>query len=175
MKLHKFKHDLGIPLTQCAQQAMTVRITEHFLLLCPSFDSQRRDLFTGIVELVRPVIEIVVFSNLVPRVSSLLYLYSGMQEAVQQSDWLFAILHGNSVLCGINNRGMSKFDIKPYSLPILTIICNLFPEFHFGSCGESFSNFQLRPVFIPNKPCLFHIKLTCYPQIIVRIPLRRLK
>ena len=37
-------------------------------------------------------------ANLVPRVSSLLYLYSGMQEAVRQSDWLFAILRGNSVL-----------------------------------------------------------------------------
>ena len=28
--------------------------TEHFPLLCPSFDAQRRVLFAGIVELVRP-------------------------------------------------------------------------------------------------------------------------
>ena len=67
--------------------------------------------------------------NLVPRVSSLLYLYSGIQEAVRQSDWLFAILGCNSDLRGVNDLGMSKFDVKPHSLPIPTIICNLFPKF----------------------------------------------
>ena len=36
--------------------------------------------------------------NLVPRVISLLYLYSGIQEAVRQSDWLFAILRRYSIL-----------------------------------------------------------------------------
>ena len=74
--------------------------------------------------------------NLVPRVSSLLYFYPGIPEAVQQSDWPFAILRRNSVLRGINGRGMSKFivqwskfDKKPYSLPIPTIIYNLLPKF----------------------------------------------
>ena len=28
--------------------------TEHFLLLCPSFDDQYRDLFAGIVQFIRP-------------------------------------------------------------------------------------------------------------------------
>ena len=28
--------------------------TEHFLLLCPSFDTQRRDLLAGVLALVRP-------------------------------------------------------------------------------------------------------------------------
>ena len=37
--------------------------TEHFLLLCPSFDVQRRDLLAGIVELLRPVIQIADLSN----------------------------------------------------------------------------------------------------------------
>ena len=37
--------------------------TEHFLLLCPSFDAQRRDLFAGIVELIRPFIQITDLSN----------------------------------------------------------------------------------------------------------------
>ena len=85
--------------------------------------------------------------NLVPRVSSLLYLYSGIQEAVRQSDWMFAILLGNSVLCRVNSRGMSKFNVKPYSLPIPTIICNL--------CGECFSNLELRQIFAPNKLSLY--------------------
>ena len=67
--------------------------------------------------------------NLVPRVSSLLYLYSGIQEADRQSDWLFAILGRNSDLRWVNDLGMSKFSLKPYSLPIPTIICNLFPKF----------------------------------------------
>ena len=37
--------------------------TDHFLLLCPSFDAQRRDLFAGIVELIRPFIQITDLSN----------------------------------------------------------------------------------------------------------------
>ena len=32
--------------------------TEHFLLLCPSFDVQRQDLVAGIVELLRPFLQI---------------------------------------------------------------------------------------------------------------------
>ena len=57
------------------------------------------------------------FFNLVPRVSSLLFLYSGIQEAVRQSDWLFAILGRNSDLRGVNDLGMSKFNLTSYSLP----------------------------------------------------------
>ena len=37
--------------------------TEHFLLLCPSFDLQRRDLLAGIVELLRPFVQIASLSN----------------------------------------------------------------------------------------------------------------
>ena len=37
--------------------------TEHFLLLCLSFDVQRRDLFAGIVELIRPFRQITDLSN----------------------------------------------------------------------------------------------------------------
>ena len=37
--------------------------TEHFLLLCPSFDLQRRDLLTGIVELLRSFVQITNLSN----------------------------------------------------------------------------------------------------------------
>ena len=39
-----------------------VEDTEHFLLLCPSFDVQRQDL-TGIVELLRPFLQITDLSN----------------------------------------------------------------------------------------------------------------
>ena len=37
--------------------------TEHFLLLCPSFDLQRQDLLAEIVELLRPFIQITDLSN----------------------------------------------------------------------------------------------------------------
>ena len=47
-----------------------------------------------------------VSGNLVPRVSSLLYLYSGIQEAIRQSDWMFAILRRCSVLGRVNSLDM---------------------------------------------------------------------
>ena len=37
--------------------------TEHFLLLCPSFDVQQQDLLAGIAELLRPVVQIADLSN----------------------------------------------------------------------------------------------------------------
>ena len=37
--------------------------TEHFLLICPSFDVQRRDLLAGVVELLRPFVQITNLSN----------------------------------------------------------------------------------------------------------------
>ena len=61
---------------------------------------------------------------------------AGIQEAIRQFDWLFAIPRSNSArsepraaLRWVNGFGMSKFDVKPHSLPIATIICNLFPKF----------------------------------------------
>ena len=37
--------------------------TEHFLLLCPPFDVQRQDLLAGIVESLRPFLQITNLSN----------------------------------------------------------------------------------------------------------------
>ena len=39
------------------------QVKEHFLLLCPSFDDQRRDLLAGIEELLRPFVQIANLSN----------------------------------------------------------------------------------------------------------------
>ena len=72
-----------------------------------------------------------------------------------------SVFRSNSVLRGLNGCGMSKFDGKPHSLPTLTMICFLSPKFgeqlaiSLSSCGESFLNLQLRPIFVPNKPILF--------------------
>ena len=37
--------------------------TEHFLLLCPSFDNQRQDLLAGVSELLRPFVQIETLPN----------------------------------------------------------------------------------------------------------------
>ena len=39
--------------------------TEHFLLLCPSFDVQRRDLLADVSKLLRPFVQINSLSNIV--------------------------------------------------------------------------------------------------------------
>ena len=40
-----------------------IKDTEHSLLLCPSFDIQQKYLLAGIVELLRPVVQIADLSN----------------------------------------------------------------------------------------------------------------
>ena len=40
-----------------------------------------------------------------------------------------AFLRANSILRRANFFGMSKIDVKPYSLPITTLISHLFPKF----------------------------------------------
>ena len=72
------ERDLTLPLFDVQQQPLTAnRVakkpfflekyrfedTEHFLLLCPSFDVQRQDLLAGIAELLRPVVQIADLSN----------------------------------------------------------------------------------------------------------------
>ena len=47
----------------CPTTSDGIEDTERFLLLCPSFDVQRQDLLAGIVELLRPVIQIAVLCN----------------------------------------------------------------------------------------------------------------
>ena len=50
-----------------------VEDTEHFLLLCLSFDDQRRDLLAGIEQLLRPFVQIV--ANLSNNALAQLLLY----------------------------------------------------------------------------------------------------
>ena len=50
--------------------------TEHFLLLCPSFDIQRRDLLAGASELLRPFVRI----NTLPNNVLVQYLLYGNKE-----------------------------------------------------------------------------------------------
>ena len=83
---------------------------------------------------------------LVPGVSPLLYLYSGIQEAVRQPNWLLTILPSNSVLpwhvrgTAVNDGGMSKFDTKPYikhkSVSYTMVYTPCFEEVYFNKRNQ---------------------------------------
>ena len=40
-----------------------------------------------------------------------------------------AIWYGNFILRGVNGHSVSKFDVKPHSLPTSILICHSFPKF----------------------------------------------
>ena len=63
LNFHKFKHNFRDTINPMCPTNDGVEDTEHFLLLCPSFDDQRRDLLAGIEELLRPFVQIANLSN----------------------------------------------------------------------------------------------------------------
>ena len=54
----KFKHNFRDTINPMCPTNDGIEDTEHFLLLCPSFDTQRRDLLAGVSELVQPLAQI---------------------------------------------------------------------------------------------------------------------
>ena len=54
LNFHKFKHNFRDTVNPMCPTNDGIEDTEHFLLLCPSFDAQRRDLLAGVFDLVRP-------------------------------------------------------------------------------------------------------------------------
>ena len=54
LNFHKFKHSFRDTINPMCISNHGTEDTEHFLLLCPSFDIQRRDLLAGVHALVRP-------------------------------------------------------------------------------------------------------------------------
>ena len=63
LNFHKFKHNFRDTINPMCPTSDGIEDTEHFLLLCPSFDLQRRDLLAGIVKLLRPFVQIANLSN----------------------------------------------------------------------------------------------------------------
>ena len=63
LNFHKFKHNFRDTINPMCPTSDGIEDTEHFLLLCPSFDLQRRDLLAGIEELLRPFVQIASLSN----------------------------------------------------------------------------------------------------------------
>ena len=63
LNFHKFKHNFRDTVNPMCPTSDGIEDTEHFLLLCPSFDLQRQDLLAEIVELLRPFLQITDLSN----------------------------------------------------------------------------------------------------------------
>ena len=63
LNFHKFKHNFWDTINPMCPTSDGIEDTEHFLLLCPTFDAQRRDLFAEIVELIQPFRQITDLSN----------------------------------------------------------------------------------------------------------------
>ena len=63
LNFHKFKHNFRDTINPMCSTNDGIEDTEHFVLLCPAFDIQRRDLLTGVSELLRPVVQIDTLSN----------------------------------------------------------------------------------------------------------------
>ena len=63
LNFHKFKHNFRDTINPMCQTSDSIEDTEHCLLLCPSFDAQRRDLFAGIVESIQPFRQFTDLSN----------------------------------------------------------------------------------------------------------------
>ena len=65
LNFHKFKHNFKDTLNPLCPTNDGIEDTEHFLLLCPSFDVQRRDLLAEISQLLQPFVQINNLSNTV--------------------------------------------------------------------------------------------------------------
>ena len=53
LNFHKFKHNFGDTVSPMCPSNDGIEDAEHFLLLCPSFDAQRRDLLAGVFDVLR--------------------------------------------------------------------------------------------------------------------------
>ena len=63
LNLHKFKHNFRDTVNSMCPTSDGIEDAEHFLLLCPSFHVQRRDLLAGVIELLRPFVQVANLSN----------------------------------------------------------------------------------------------------------------
>ena len=63
LNFHKFKHNFWDTVNPMCPKNDGIEDTEHFLLLCPSFNILRRDLVAGVSILLRPFAQINSFSN----------------------------------------------------------------------------------------------------------------
>ena len=84
LNFHKFNHNFRDTVNPMCPTNDGIEDTEHFLLLCPSFDIQRRDLLAGVSVALRPFVEIDSLSNNV-LVQLLLYGDKNLSNDVNRS------------------------------------------------------------------------------------------
>ena len=85
LNFHKFKHNFRDALNPMCPSSDGIEDAEHFLLLCPSFDAQRRDLLAGVYDVLRPFGH----SNLSNEV--LTHLYTKMRHRNDPKPFVFPL------------------------------------------------------------------------------------
>ena len=63
LNFHESKHNFRDTINSMCPTSDGIEDTDHILLLCPSFYVQRQDLLVGMVELLRPFVQITDLSN----------------------------------------------------------------------------------------------------------------
>ena len=76
LNFHKFNHNFRDTVNPMCPTNDGIEDAEHFLLLCPSFDTQRRDLLAGVSELLRSFVQV----NTLPNNLLVKYLLYGNNE-----------------------------------------------------------------------------------------------
>ena len=84
LKFHKFKQKLKNTLNPLCPTNDGIEDTEHFLLLCPSFDVQLRDLLAEISQLLQPFVQINNLSNII-LIKLLLYGDKDFSDSINKS------------------------------------------------------------------------------------------
>ena len=84
LNFHKFSHNFKDTLKPLCPANDGIEDTEHFLLLCPSFDIQRRDLLAEISQLLQPYVQINNLSNIV-LIKLLLYCDKDFSNSINKS------------------------------------------------------------------------------------------
>ena len=84
LNFHKFKHNFKDTLNPLCPTNDGIEDTEHFLLLCPSFDVQRRDLLAEISQMLQPFVQINNLSNIV-LIKLLLYGDKDLSDSINKS------------------------------------------------------------------------------------------
>ena len=84
LNFHKFKHNFKDTLNPLCPNNDGIEDTEHFLLLCPSFNVQRRDLLAEISQMLQPFVQITNLSN-TTLIKLLLYGDKDFSDSINKS------------------------------------------------------------------------------------------
>ena len=108
LNFHKFKHNFRDIVNPMCPMIDGIEDTEHFLLLCPSFDIQRQDLLAGVAELLRQFVQIGTLPNNV-LVEYFLYGNEELSNDVNRNilEHTLKFIHTTGQQVGWDNRKLS--------------------------------------------------------------------